>query len=306
MEGLMDWLRILLSRCSALFRTKQLADDLDEELHSHIEFAIEENLRRGMSPREARLKALDEFGGAAQIGLAQVKEAYHRQQSLPFFETLSRDVRYALRQLRKSPGFAITAIVTLALGIGANTVMFTLVDSIMLRPLPFAHQEQLMRISGTTSEVFPKGWIRELATHSSSFASISGFGADVESNIANADSPDRVFGAAVMVNALDTLGTHPALGSFFIRLALGARRWQIVSGIVKQSLLLAGGGSLAGLIAAFGLTHLLHSFLFEVSAIDPLTFCAVPLVMMLVALIAAGIPAWRAAALDPMRALRAE
>ena len=130
---------------------------------------------------------------------------------------LLNDLRYALRQLRKSPGFAITAIVTLALGIGANTVMFTLVDSIMLRPLPFAHQERLMRISGTTSEVFPKGWIRELATHSSSFASISGFGPDAESNITNGDSPDRVFGAAVMVNAFDTLGIHPALGSFFTK-----------------------------------------------------------------------------------------
>jgi predicted permease len=131
--------------------------------------------------------------------------------------TMLRDLRYALRQLRKSPGFAITAILTLALGIGANTVIFTLVDSILLRPLPFPHQDRLMRISGPSTEVFPKGWIRELGIHSRSFQSISGFGADTESNISSADSADRVFGATVMVNAFDTLGIHPAVGSFFTK-----------------------------------------------------------------------------------------
>jgi predicted permease len=91
-----------------------------------------------------------------------------------------------------------------------------------------------------------------------------------------------------------------------IRLALGARRWQIVSGVVTQSLALAAAGSVLGLVAAALLTRLLHSFLFEVSALDPLTFCAVPLVMMLIALVAAWLPARRAASVDPMVALRSE
>ncbi len=126
-----------------------------------------------------------------------------------------KDLKFALRQLRKSPGFTLTAVLTLALGIGANTAIFSLVDSIMLRPLPFPQQDRLARIVYGTGEVFPKGWIRALGEHSDSFSSMSGFGADAESNVAGTDSSDRVFGAEVMANAFDTLGIHPAVGSFF-------------------------------------------------------------------------------------------
>src|SRR5580704_18186946 len=127
------------------------------------------------------------------------------------------DLKFGWRQLRKSPGFTLTAVLTLALGIGANTAIFSLVDSIMLRPLPFPQQDRLARIKYSTGEVYPKGWIQALGEHSASFAAISGFGADAESNVAEADSSDRVFGAEVMANALETLGIHPAVGSFFTR-----------------------------------------------------------------------------------------
>jgi len=129
------------------------------------------------------------------------------------------DLRFALRQLRKSPGFSLMAVLTLALGIGANTSIFTLIDSIMLRPLPFTQQQRLMRISyegaDATAAFFPKGWLRALGEHSASFASVSGFGADAESNVGETSSSDRVFGAEVMANALDTLEIHPVLGRFF-------------------------------------------------------------------------------------------
>jgi predicted permease len=132
------------------------------------------------------------------------------------------DFRYAVRQLRKSPGFTLTAVLTLALGIGANTAIFTLVDSIMLRPLPFPQQDRLMRIgyssyagSNPSYSPFPKGWVRALDEHSASFERVSAFGPDTESNVGDVNSADRVFGAAVMVNALDTLDVPPALGRFF-------------------------------------------------------------------------------------------
>lgn len=130
------------------------------------------------------------------------------------------DLRFAFRQLRKSPGFALTAILTLALGIGVNTAIFSLVDSILLQPLPYPHQDRLMRIdygpaANSDASFFPKGWIRALDQHSSTFTSISGFSASAESNVGDANSSNRVFGAEVMANALDTLGLHPALGRFF-------------------------------------------------------------------------------------------
>src|SRR5579863_3609789 len=122
------------------------------------------------------------------------------------------DFKFALRALRKSPGFALTAVLTLALGIGANTAIFTLVDSIMLRPLPFPQQDRLMRIGyESTAGVdpsfspFPKGWVRALGEHSASFESVSAFGSDTESNVGDNNAAERVFGAEVMTNALDTL-----------------------------------------------------------------------------------------------------
>jgi predicted permease len=132
------------------------------------------------------------------------------------------DLKYAMRQLRKSPGFTLTAVLTLALGIGANTAIFTLIDSIMLRPLPFPQQDRVMRIGYTDSNggdplaaPFPKGWVRALGERSRTFASISAFGPDAESNVGDGGSPDRVFGAQVMTNALETLEAHPELGRFF-------------------------------------------------------------------------------------------
>ncbi len=129
------------------------------------------------------------------------------------------DLKFALRQLWKAPGFTLTAVLTLALGIGANTAIFTLVNSIMLRPLPFPRQTQLMRIGygdgETDAAFFPKGWIRALGEGSTSFSAISGFGPDAESNVGDETSSNRVFGAEVMANALSVLGVPPAAGRFF-------------------------------------------------------------------------------------------
>ena len=127
-----------------------------------------------------------------------------------------QDLHYAVRQLRRSPAFAAVAILTLALGIGANTAIFSVLDSILLRPLPFPHPNRLVQIdaqSGVSS--FPKGWIREYQRRTTTFASISGYTLNNEYNITNSTSSDRAFGSEVSVNLFDTLGVRPVLGRFF-------------------------------------------------------------------------------------------
>ena len=126
----MDALRTLITRVKSLLRTAKLDLELDEELGAHIDLATEEKIRGGLSPATARRDALREFGG-----VTQTRERYREQRGLPFLEVLSRDLCYALRQLMKSPGFAITTVLTLAIGIGANTAIFSMMDAIVLRPL---------------------------------------------------------------------------------------------------------------------------------------------------------------------------
>jgi predicted permease len=143
---MMDWLREILSRCIALLGRNRLDRDLDDELGAHVELATSENMRRGMSEPEARTAALRAFGGPTQI-----KENYRVQRGIPFLEILAQDLRYAGRKLRSSPGFTAAAVMTLALGIGANTAIFTLVQGILLRSLPVADPSRLYRIGDRTT-----------------------------------------------------------------------------------------------------------------------------------------------------------
>ena len=108
----MEFIRILASRIRALWSGQRLDDDLDEELRTHIAFATEENLKGGMTEQQARTAALKEFGG-----MTQTKESYRVVRGLPVLETLANDLRFGLRQLVKAPAFALTAILTLALGL---------------------------------------------------------------------------------------------------------------------------------------------------------------------------------------------
>jgi predicted permease len=126
------------------------------------------------------------------------------------------DLRYALRQLRRSPGFAIVAIFTLALAIGANTAIFSVLDSILLQPLPFPHADRLVQIDAQSDYAsFPKGWIREYQRRATTFSSISGYTLNSEYNVTTGGASDRAFGSTVSTNLFDTLGVRPSLGRFF-------------------------------------------------------------------------------------------
>jgi predicted permease len=129
---------------------------------------------------------------------------------------LGQDIRYALRQLNRSRGFAAVAILTLALGIGANTAIFSVIDSILLEPLPFPHQDRLVQINeDVNASTFPKGWIREYQQRSHALASVSGYSPDTEFNVTGAGKAARAFGSTVSANLFDTLGMRPELGRFF-------------------------------------------------------------------------------------------
>ena len=135
----MDAMRVLLSRCAALFHRRRLDESLDEEVRTHIDLAAEENERRGIPADEARRQALIQFGGVTQI-----KERYRVRRGAPFLGEMGRDLRFGIRGLRRSPGFALTAILTLALGIGAVTSVFNVVDAVLLKPFAFREPERLV------------------------------------------------------------------------------------------------------------------------------------------------------------------
>lgn len=214
----MDWIRILLCRCAALFRRRKLDADLDEEVQAHIDLAIAENLRSGMAKTEARSAALRSFGGVAQM-----KETYRLQRGLPFLAQSTRDLRFAFRQLRKSPGFTVTAVLTLALGIGAVTSVFSVVNGVLLKPFAFRDPGRLVvmreverEIAGQASAI-PDSYRHYLRLKSEAKAieDAAIFQQPGVSVSPNGDRPRIVGAVRASPNFLRVLGVEPILGRDF-------------------------------------------------------------------------------------------
>ncbi|MGH9353690.1 MAG: ABC transporter permease, partial [Terriglobia bacterium] len=208
----MTWLRMFASRLSGLFRKTRSERELDEELRLHIEMLADENARKGMSPEEARRAARREFGGVAQI-----KEKYRDQRGVAFIETIVQDLRYGLRQLGRNPGFAAVAVITLALGIGANTVIFSAVNAELLHPFPFKHLSRIV----TVWEEAPKQNQSHVSAAPANFLDWSKQNTtfdllaadhDWNVNLTGRGLAERVEGYQVTANFFPLLGVAPQLG----------------------------------------------------------------------------------------------
>jgi predicted permease len=211
----MTRLRILLFRLWALFRSRQMDREIDDEITSHLAEATEEYVQQGLSPEEARSAARRRFGG-----VPQTKEVYREVRSFVWLAELPRDVRYALRTLRKSPTFTMTAAATLALAIGANTTMFSVLNAVVLRPLPYRAPEQLAMLwTEDPTQNLHEGrsalWdVEQWRTQSQSFADMATFDS-VGTTLTGAEGVEQIVGASVSPNLLSLLGVQPVRGRNF-------------------------------------------------------------------------------------------
>src|SRR5882724_3500974 len=205
------------ARAIALFRSRKLEDELGEELRHHLEMTAEENVRKGMTENEAWIAARRSFGG-----IEQAKEHYRKQRGIPMIETLLQDLRYGCRMLLKTPGFTLIAVVTLALGIGANTAIFSVVNQVLLNPLPFAQPDRLVMVWNKGQEV-AGGDRTPLAfadlidwREQNTSCELIGAYAGALYNYNNGDSPERVQGVRVTSNFFAILGAQPIIGRSFL------------------------------------------------------------------------------------------
>jgi predicted permease len=211
----MEWVRVFVNRGRSLFRAGKLDAELDEELRAHMEMAAEEHERRGMTADEARVAARRGMGG-----VTQVREQYRMQRGWPLVEQAGRDVRFGLRQLGKSPVFALSAVLTLALGIGANTAVFSVLNSVLLRPLAYPNADRLVRVlsvhnGATIGPSAPDA--RDFARANHTFEKLAVFD-QWRKNVITAktgDNPEETNVGLGPRELFEALGIEPILGRLF-------------------------------------------------------------------------------------------
>ena len=207
-------LRKLRAVWMRLPRAGRMPEDFDAELESHIAFHTDEGVRAGLSAEEARRRALIRLGGAEQV-----QQAMRERATLPWIESLLRDVRYALRGFARSPAFAVTIVATLALGIGATTAVFSVVDRILFRSLPYAHADRLVSfglVQSLEKQEFTLGaFFYEWRDNQKPFEQIT-FERGVQECNLTEGNPLRLHCGAVAGNFLSTLGVPLELGRNFL------------------------------------------------------------------------------------------
>ena len=205
---LVDWLRF---RIATLFQRSRMSAEMEEELRSHIQHRADDLERSGLDRAEAERRARIEFGGQEKF-----KEECHEALGGNFIETLIQDARFSLRVLRKSPGFAIVAVLTLALAIGANAVVFGVLNALILRPLNVPRAESLYGIEHGSDkdalESYPD--YLDLRDRNRSFDGLAAYSI-AQAGLDTGENPSRVWVEQASGNYFDVLGIQPYLGRFF-------------------------------------------------------------------------------------------
>lgn len=215
MSALREW----FGRVRAFFRKQELDRDFESEVSSHIEMAVEENLERGMSAEESRREAFVRFGSREAS-----KEQHRAARGLPFLDSVLQDLRYTLRRLNRDRGFTAVAVLILGIGIGANVAVFSVVNAILLRPLPFPNPQQLTWIApppakcGLSCETYSADAFEEFQDQNRSFQDVAGYFAfSNEDNLKlmGRGQPVPATGIYVTGNFFKVLGVSPSLGRLF-------------------------------------------------------------------------------------------
>jgi predicted permease len=208
-----------IARIRAMFQSGDFDRNLSMEIESHIRMRSEDYVSRGMLPGEAERLARIELGG-----IAALREAHHDTRSFPVIETLVQDLRYAFRGMRRDSGFTAIAVLILALGIGANVAVFSVVNTILLRPLPFHDSQQLVRIvekdpkSGESTKTYTADATQDFQQQNRSFQSVSGYFAFTgpgNFKLIGQSHPLPVTGILVAERFFETLGVEPSMGRLF-------------------------------------------------------------------------------------------
>jgi predicted permease len=250
----MRTLRAWFLRFAGLFHKERRDRELAQEIESHLQLHIEDNIRSGMTPAEARRQALIKFGG-----VESAKESYRDRRGIPFLEALWQDIRFGLRMLRKSPGFTSVVLLTLALGIGANTAIFSVLNAVVFRPLPYNQPDQLVQLwedpsgKGSGQNSVSGGVFADWRDQSQCFQHVSALWG-IEGNLTGGDQPEHLKGAQVSADFFDLLQVRPILGRTYLpeegqpgheqvvilNYALWQRRFRGETSILNQTIRLGG------------------------------------------------------------------
>src|SRR5579859_2906333 len=193
-----------------LFHRREIESQLDDELKAYARTVVDEKVAAGMPVAEARRTAMAEFGG-----IERAKQGVRDNRAGTTVELIWQDIRYSLRQLRRNPGFTLTAVITMGLGIGATTAIFSAAYSLLLRPLPYQGANQIMNVSDLNSAPILDPDFVAARTGVRSFRQLAGFHTYSEDTLTGIGDPMRVTRAAVTADFFPILGVVPALGRNF-------------------------------------------------------------------------------------------